>query len=223
MAGLSQPLHQQIRQTLLTCDELYDADQLRALFAVEELRPFRSRLKIARSGDAQADLLISDLLGSSRATGENALVLFLHVLGRKYDPGNALYAQLLELAAQLQTVLVGDTLAPATPKSPTAAQGAVYNIHINQAQGLAIGDGAQVVSPSKTTSAQADRKTSNDEERTHLQKLLAQYRKNLQHLELQKSQYGAGEEPLHLLNQLDAVRETIKEIQQKLAELTDGD
>jgi hypothetical protein len=55
------------------------------------------------------------------------------------------------------------------------------------------------------------------QQRTDLQRELAQHQQNLLLLRQQKAQYGAGEEPLHLLNQIDYENGSIQQIQGELA------
>jgi len=58
------------------------------------------------------------------------------------------------------------------------------------------------------------------EDADFLRSLLAQHQRNRQRLLQQKALYGAGEEPLRLLNQLDAEEEAIAAIKQQLGEST---
>lgn len=53
-------------------------------------------------------------------------------------------------------------------------------------------------------------------EQAFLQTLLAQHRRNLQRLREQKATFGAGEEPLRLLNQIDAETAEIAKIEEQL-------
>ncbi len=69
------------------------------------------------------------------------------------------------------------------------------------------------------TAAQARPRVSSlpDDERSFLEVELAQHKRNLLRLRQQKSMYGAGEEPLRLLNQIDAEEAAIAELEAKLA------
>jgi formylglycine-generating enzyme required for sulfatase activity len=60
-----------------------------------------------------------------------------------------------------------------------------------------------------------------DDERTGLEEELAHHKHNLLSLRQQKVNYAAGEEPLHLLNQIKAEEQVIQSIEQRLAELTE--
>jgi hypothetical protein len=54
------------------------------------------------------------------------------------------------------------------------------------------------------------------EDEQFLNDQLNRHQENLRYLNKQKSIYAAGEEPLHLLNQIDAEKKTIKEIEEQL-------
>jgi hypothetical protein len=49
-----------------------------------------------------------------------------------------------------------------------------------------------------------------------LRSMLAQHQHNLQLLQRQKAMFGAGEEPLRLLNQIAAEEEEVAKLQQQL-------
>ncbi|NQT13335.1 MAG: trypsin-like peptidase domain-containing protein [Planctomycetes bacterium] len=98
MGGLSKDLWQQVRRVLLDCDEFAGTGTLRAIFAVEELLPFRGGLPEANSLDARVEQTIGYLVRKQRTDGRNALVLFLEVLARKRSPAEALHLALLALA-----------------------------------------------------------------------------------------------------------------------------
>jgi len=61
--------------------------------------------------------------------------------------------------------------------------------------------------------------TKPDDERESLRRQLAQRRSNLLKLQEQAALYGAGEVPLHMLNQIEAEEQAIVEIEAKLVEL----
>ncbi len=69
--------------------------------------------------------------------------------------------------------------------------------------------------PEKESSEPSVPSHANEDEK-HLRELLAKRRQNLRTFQLQKSIYAAGEEPLHLLNQIAAEEKAIKEIEQQL-------
>jgi hypothetical protein len=96
-----------------------------------------------------------------------------------------------------------------------------YHINIGTAQGVAIGDHAQVTQTfggeqaSHSASSPSDTDTVT-EQRTALQRLLAQHQSNLRLLQSKKAVYAAGEEPLSLLNQIDHEGREISRIQAQL-------
>lgn len=55
-----------------------------------------------------------------------------------------------------------------------------------------------------------------NEDEMYLHELLSKRQQNLRTLQLQKSIYAAGEEPLHLLNQISAEEKAINKIEQQL-------
>lgn len=69
--------------------------------------------------------------------------------------------------------------------------------------------------PEKESSEPSVPSLANEDEK-HLRELLAHRQQNLSTLQLQKSIYAAGEEPLHLLNQIAAEEKAINEIEQQL-------
>lgn len=55
-----------------------------------------------------------------------------------------------------------------------------------------------------------------NEDEMYLHELLSKRQQNLRTLQLQKTTYAAGEEPLHLLNQIAAEEKAINEIERQL-------
>lgn len=109
----------------------------------------------------------------------------------------------------------------------TQAHGSEYNIHMTgPTTRAAIGDNARmeqhfgtpaqaVASGSPTTST-----VTPEEQRTALEQQLSQHQRNLARLHAQKSVYAAGEEPLSLLNKIEAEEREIQRIQGELERLT---
>ena len=140
-------------------------------------------------------------------------------------------------------------LAQSSPATISESQSdSKYNISIGQAHGLAIGDNTSVTNintdggtyvggnidtgggvfigrdqlTSSLSSSQVSvtpQSYSTSEQRTTLERLLARHQRNLEHLLEQKAVYAAGEEPLRLLNQIDAEHQEINRIQAELAKL----
>lgn len=79
---------------------------------------------------------------------------------------------------------------------------------------ISIKKGDQPTTPQKDGAPSHTTITSEDEE--FLREQLARHQENRRQLLKQKSIYAAGEEPLHLLNQIAAEEKAIKEIEQQL-------
>lgn len=97
-----------------------------------------------------------------------------------------------------------------------------YNINIQGAQGVVIGDHGQVTQhfggqsdPSTSHPATMDPKLQ-DEQRQALQELLGRHQRNLQRLQAKKAVYALREEPLSLINQAEHEEEEIARIQAEL-------
>jgi hypothetical protein len=72
-------------------------------------------------------------------------------------------------------------------------------------------------SPSRTAPGLPASPALQDEERGFVEAELAQRKRNLLRLRQQKSMFGAGEEPLRLLNQIDAEEAAIAELEARLS------
>ncbi|MFB0536237.1 MAG: metallophosphoesterase [Anaerolineae bacterium] len=95
-----------------------------------------------------------------------------------------------------------------------------YSIHITNAQGVIIGDRAQVTQHfGAPTVGEDESGLSAAEERALLKQELAQHERNLYTLREQAAVFAAGERPLHLLNQIKAEEEEIKRIEVELERL----
>lgn len=120
---------------------------------------------------------------------------------------------------------------PGTAKksAPGTGQGGhttVYNV--NTGGGTFVGgnvqSGGDFVGHDKTSGSATPSQPSpspsspslSDNERSGLQALLAQHEKNLLRLQQQKATYGAGEEPLRILNQIDHEEEEIAKLNGQL-------
>lgn len=103
MHGIPRSLLLPLRQALLDCDEFYSPTQLRAIFASQELLPWRHGLRSSDSPSEQVDITINYLVGKRRQTsGEYVLVIFLQNLSERYDPEDERHDRLRTLADQLQ-------------------------------------------------------------------------------------------------------------------------
>jgi hypothetical protein len=101
-SGLSGEVLGRLRETLLHCTPLANDADLCALFADARISPWRDRIPDStRTREARVNTLIDALREQFTVYGDNALVLFLHVLADNTDPTDALHPQLLTLAADL--------------------------------------------------------------------------------------------------------------------------
>lgn len=111
MLSIPQELHHLLHETLIQCDEMADANHLRALFVTPELRPFQAGLPIANNTKTQVNQLISYLLECPHIDGESILVLFVQFLCNNYDPIDKRHSQLHDLVKQLKTVTASTGIA----------------------------------------------------------------------------------------------------------------
>jgi hypothetical protein len=106
MAGIPPQLLNQLRQTLLQCEQFESDRKLRTIFTYEPLRPWRSSLPQADSLTSRVDNLIRFLVEKHRSdTKENALVLFLHLLSEQIDEADERHQQLADLAFEVERVI----------------------------------------------------------------------------------------------------------------------
>jgi hypothetical protein len=104
--GIPADLRQHLRDVLMNCNEFGSHTQLRTVFSnADELRPFRNNLPEATDLAARVDMTISYLVDKRRTDGRNALVLFLRVLGEKYEPEDKLHGELVTLGDQLELIM----------------------------------------------------------------------------------------------------------------------
>jgi hypothetical protein len=96
-------------------------------------------------------------------------------------------------------------------KEPLSSSSSTYNVKINDAQGVAIGDQAQVSEYHTTTE---------EKSRSDIKKELIMYNRNLERLKMKTAMYGGAEEaPLSLLNQIDQEEAEIRRLETSLREL----
>jgi hypothetical protein len=103
----------------------------------------------------------------------------------------------------------------------TPASAPKYATNLHNAVGVAIGDHAMVdqhrdSSDQLTPKAHDSGDRMGDENRTAMEQELAQHQRNLNRLKAKKAVYAAGEEPLSLLNQIDAEEREIQRLQAQL-------
>lgn len=101
-SGISPQLHCQLRTVLVDCDSFVSDRGLMAIFVDERLSPWRNRLPQADNIIGRVEKVIDFLHNQYDAQGENALVLLLHVLSTRYDPGDACHQRLADLASEFE-------------------------------------------------------------------------------------------------------------------------
>jgi tetratricopeptide (TPR) repeat protein len=117
MAGISPILYQKLRKTLLMCGPFESDRDLRITFVDTRLFVWRDRLPEASTATARAQNLISFLIDKYNNQGENALVLFLHVLQEQISPNDACHSELATLAYELEAELRSDIMVKPTPSA----------------------------------------------------------------------------------------------------------
>lgn len=136
----------------------------------------------------------------------------------------ALYCQ--QAAAGSPQQLIGFSGAPVLMGEPASAVGLIRWNPTNPSQpGIAAG-GTVYASPVRSIVTHwpelselvcAEKEIFVDtEDLEHLQRLVAQYKRNLRTTEMQLSQYGPSEQPLRLLNQLDSIKSELRILRERL-------
>ncbi|MBA3531415.1 MAG: toll/interleukin-1 receptor domain-containing protein, partial [Ardenticatenales bacterium] len=98
---ISPELNKRLREVLLRCGPLDDSSELRGLFVEARLAPWRNRVPEAKSAQGRVTALIEALHDQENERGENALLLFVQVLGDTMEPGTACRRDLAALARTL--------------------------------------------------------------------------------------------------------------------------
>lgn len=110
MDGIPPQLRRQLRHTLLDCGPFASNDDLRHVFVDERIAPWANGLPQVNSKQRRVDAIIDYLIKQTRAdTGENVLLLFVHVIRESTHPQKGCYRKLSELAHALHDALQGDT------------------------------------------------------------------------------------------------------------------
>jgi hypothetical protein len=136
----------------------------------------------------------------------------------------ALYCQ--QAAAGSPQQLMGFSGAPVLIGEPASAVGLIRWNPTNPSQpGIAAGGTVYACPvrnvltrwPELRALVRAAKEISPDtEDVEHLQRLISQYERNLRTTETQLSQYGPSERPLHLINQLDSIKSTLRMLRERL-------
>lgn len=130
MAGIPPQLLNQLRQTLLKCEQFESDSKLRAIFACEALSPWRFSLPQADSLTSRVDSLIGFLVDKHRSdTKENALVIFVRLSSELIDTADERHQQLAGLALELERTIVSTS----TTKNSKQNINSVINIQVDSA------------------------------------------------------------------------------------------
>ena len=102
MAGISSSLYRQLQDTLLKCEVFDSAQALRAIFVDERIALWKEDIPQVGTRRERVREIIYVLHDKFRGS-ENALALFLHVVRDSYDPADARYKELSDLADNIKT------------------------------------------------------------------------------------------------------------------------
>lgn len=117
---LNQELYARLRTTLLQCGEFDNHHSLRAIFVIDELRPFRDDLPQAASKSERVDACLDYLLSRRLSDGRPALLPFIAALRDRYQPGDFLRDELEALVDDVRQALVSPDLTTEQPAEPVA-------------------------------------------------------------------------------------------------------
>lgn len=102
MTGIPPAIYKDLRAILPNCGPFVPYSALTAVFMDQRIIPWRNYLPHVNNLGGQVDQLIAYLYNQYNVEGENALVLFLHVLSERALPGNSCKQQLNKLAEALE-------------------------------------------------------------------------------------------------------------------------
>jgi len=125
-SGISANLLKQIQATLLACGPFASQAALATTFIDSRISVWQQALPEANSADSRVTELIAFLVDRSNAEGENALILFLHVLSDQLDERDKCHHKLLQLANTLKKERENPELRPAS-KEPTVDEKAKHD------------------------------------------------------------------------------------------------
>jgi hypothetical protein len=100
--GLPAEVYERLRDALLRCDVFRNDDALAAVFVDARISQWKAGLPEASSDEVRVGNVVAYLLKKRDAEGENALVLFLQALSRRYDSRDALHGELATLAKAVE-------------------------------------------------------------------------------------------------------------------------
>lgn len=118
MLRLSTDLHNRCWATLLKCDEFESRESLRAVFAPDELYPFRDGLPDATSKKGRVDRCLEYLLSQHLSGGRPVFPLFLTVLCARYYEGDDRCNELENLIKEVEAAIGLEKRPPTVVASP---------------------------------------------------------------------------------------------------------
>lgn len=102
MTSIPHNLKAKLEETLLTCGPFDSNAELKATFVDARINAWRNNLPEATNQQSRVRATIDFLCDKSNTEQENALVLFLRVIGESISPQLACHSNLLEVANELE-------------------------------------------------------------------------------------------------------------------------
>lgn len=100
--NISPSTYQRLRTTLLTCNIIDSNRELLSVFVDSRISVWHHQIPQSDNSDSRVRTVIDFLSKQCNSKGENALILFLHVLAEQTNPDNAIHRQLLELVDEIE-------------------------------------------------------------------------------------------------------------------------
>lgn len=116
MLSLPPHLRDRCREIFLQCDEFEDKRSLRALFVVDQLLPFIHKLPEASQKSERVEQCLTYLLTKELDGKHPVLPVFIAELRKKYEDGDALYAELEDIRVEIEMLSRSRTSAEMQPR-----------------------------------------------------------------------------------------------------------
>jgi 8-oxo-dGTP pyrophosphatase MutT (NUDIX family) len=121
---LTPDMKNRLKAVLLSCDKFQSSRQLQTVFSDNRLIPWKFSVPEGQTVSERIDNTVDWLIGRYHRNGENALVVFLKVLGESIHYNDANYQKLIDLADEVSGSLQRNTSLPAP--EPLALFGYFY-------------------------------------------------------------------------------------------------
>jgi AAA-like domain len=105
MPGIPEELTNQLRESLLKCEEFQSNANLQSLFVNQSISPWKANCPEANDLSSRVDTVINYLVDKHSDTQENALVLLLKVLNQRKDKGDRQHQKLVDLVNNLEEAI----------------------------------------------------------------------------------------------------------------------